>query len=148
MSGWPRGVGSEALSVAPVTELCSPQVAGVTVMTLHSDAPDENAKQVVEWMADLASGGRASSGRKKRLPLARPPLAPRRRQYASTDPARQAAHRRSRRSSAVLACTTDHRTTGLHDRRPTMSLREDVETICGLLGIDVDAGAHARVRGS
>ena len=41
MSGWPRGVGSEALSVAPVTELCSPQVGGVTVMTLYSDAPDE-----------------------------------------------------------------------------------------------------------
>ena len=52
MSGWPRGVGSEALSVAPVTELCSPQVGGVTVMTLYSEAPDENAKQVVEWMEE------------------------------------------------------------------------------------------------
>lgn len=52
MSGWPRGVSSEALSVAPVTELCSPQVGGVTVMTLYSDAPDENAKQVVEWMEE------------------------------------------------------------------------------------------------
>ena len=45
-------MGSEALSVAPVTELCSPQVGGVTVQTLYSEAPDENAKQVVEWMEE------------------------------------------------------------------------------------------------
>ena len=34
----------------PVTGLCSPQVGGVTVQTLYSEAPDENAKQLCEWM--------------------------------------------------------------------------------------------------
>ena len=34
----------------PVTRLCSPQVGGVTIQTLYSEAPDENAKQLCEWM--------------------------------------------------------------------------------------------------
>ena len=44
------GAGGEALGVPPVTGLCSPQVGGVTVQTLYSEAPDENAKQLCEWM--------------------------------------------------------------------------------------------------
>lgn len=44
------GAGGEALGVPPVTRLCSPQVGGVTIQTLYSEAPDENAKQLCEWM--------------------------------------------------------------------------------------------------